>query len=50
MRWPRAVRTDRPVPAIGLTMRENWLPTQLQKNFLDLIQKRIVGSLSLTKA
>ena len=37
-----------PVPAIGLTMRENWLPTQLQKSFLDLIQKRIVGSLALT--
>jgi DNA-binding transcriptional LysR family regulator len=38
-----------PVPTIGLTMRENWLPTQLQKNFLALIQKRIVGSLSVTK-
>ena len=38
-----------PVPAVGLTMRENWLPTQLQRNFLDLIQKRIVGSLSVTK-
>ena len=38
-----------PVPAIGLTMRENWLPTQLQKNFLALIQKRIVGSLSVTR-
>ena len=37
-----------PAPSIGLTMRENWLPTQLQKNFLELIQKRIVGSLELT--
>jgi DNA-binding transcriptional LysR family regulator len=39
-----------PVPAIGLTMRENWLPTQLQKSFLDLIQKRIVGSLAMTQS
>jgi LysR family transcriptional regulator, regulator for genes of the gallate degradation pathway len=38
-----------PTPAIGLTMRENWLPTQLQKSFLELIHKRIVGSLALTK-
>jgi LysR family transcriptional regulator of gallate degradation len=37
-----------PVPSIGLTMRVNWLPTQLQKNFLDLFQKRIVGSLLTT--
>jgi DNA-binding transcriptional LysR family regulator len=34
-----------PVPSIGLTMRENWLPTQLQTCFLDLVHKRIVGSL-----
>lgn len=34
-----------PVPSIGLTMRENWLPTQLQNCFLDLVHKRIVGSL-----
>ncbi len=39
-----------PVPSIGLTMRQNWLPTQLQSNFIDLIQKRIVGSLMPTKA
>lgn len=38
-----------PVPSIGLTMRENWLPTQLQASFIDLIQKRIVGSLTSTK-
>jgi DNA-binding transcriptional LysR family regulator len=38
-----------PVPSIGLTMRENWLPTQLQADFIDLIQKRIVGSLMPTK-
>jgi len=31
-----------PVPSIGLTMRENWLPTQRQASFIDLIQKRIV--------
>lgn len=38
-----------PVPAIGLTMRENWLPTQIQASFLELIQKRIVGSLVVDK-
>jgi DNA-binding transcriptional LysR family regulator len=38
-----------PVPSIGLTMRTNWLPTQLQANFIDLIQKRIVGSLAPAK-
>ena len=38
-----------PVPSIGLTMRENWLPTELQTNFIGLIQKRIVGSLMPTK-
>ncbi len=39
-----------PVPAIGITMRENWLPTQLQGNFLDLVRRRIVGSLAITKS
>jgi LysR family transcriptional regulator of gallate degradation len=34
-----------PVPSIGLTTRSNWLPTQLQTNFMDLIRKRIMGSL-----
>ncbi len=38
-----------PVPEIGLTMRENWLPTQIQASFLELIQKRIVGSLVVAK-
>lgn len=38
-----------PVPSIGLTMRQNWLPTQLQKEIIDLIKKRIVGSLSPLK-
>ena len=38
-----------PVPSIGLTTRENWLPTQLQANFIDLIHSQIVGSLTLTK-
>ena len=36
-----------PAPSVGITMRENWLPTQLQANFLELIQKRVVGALSL---
>ena len=35
----------KPVPCFGLTMRENWLPTQLQANFIDLIQNRFVGAL-----
>lgn len=39
-----------PVPCFGLTMRENWLPTQLQANFVDLIQSRIVGALTPTTA
>jgi DNA-binding transcriptional LysR family regulator len=34
-----------PVPSLGLTMREGWLPTRLQTDFIDLINKRIVGSL-----
>lgn len=38
-----------PVPSIGLTVRENWLPTQLQADFIDLVQKRIVGSLLPTQ-
>jgi DNA-binding transcriptional LysR family regulator len=38
-----------PVPAVGLTMRQNWLPTPLQQSFLALIQQKIVGSLALTK-
>jgi DNA-binding transcriptional LysR family regulator len=31
-----------PVPSIGLTIRDNWLPTQLQANFIALVQKRII--------
>lgn len=38
-----------PVPEIGLTLRENWLPTQLQTNFINLIQRQIVGSLMPTR-
>jgi DNA-binding transcriptional LysR family regulator len=34
-----------PVPCIGLTTRENLLPTQLLTSFIELVQKRIVGSL-----
>jgi hypothetical protein len=39
-----------PVPTIGLTMRENWVPTKMQQSFRDLIQKRIIGSLTLTNS
>ena len=38
-----------PAPWIGLTMRENWLPTQLQANFIDLVHTQIVGSLMPAK-
>ncbi len=34
-----------PIPWIGVTMRNNWLPTQLQANFLRLIRKRMTASL-----
>jgi len=37
-----------PVPTFGLTMRENWLPTQRQASFIELIEKRIVRSLMPT--
>jgi DNA-binding transcriptional LysR family regulator len=35
----------KPIPSIGVTMRDNWLPTQLQANFLNLIRKRMTPSL-----
>jgi len=38
----------KPVPCFGLTMRENWLPTQLQTSFIELVQNRIVGALMPT--
>ena len=38
-----------PVPSFGLTMRENWLPTQRQASFIDLIRKRIARSLMPAK-
>jgi len=38
-----------PAPSIGLTMRDNWLPTQLQSNFLDLFQKQVAGSLLMKR-
>jgi LysR family transcriptional regulator, regulator for genes of the gallate degradation pathway len=34
-----------PVPSFGLTTRENWLPTQRQASFIQMIRKRIVLSL-----
>ncbi len=34
-----------PVPSIGVTMRDNWLPTQLQMNFLRLMRKQMTASL-----
>jgi DNA-binding transcriptional LysR family regulator len=38
-----------PVPSLGLTMRENWLPTRLQASFVELIEERIVGTLNWDK-
>jgi len=37
-----------PAPHIGITMRDNWLPTQLQSAFLELIQERMVGLITRT--
>jgi DNA-binding transcriptional LysR family regulator len=30
-----------PAPAIGITMRANWLPTRLHLDFIDLLRKRM---------
>ena len=38
-----------PVPWFGLTTRENWLPTERQASFMDLIRKRVVRSLMPTR-
>jgi len=34
-----------PVPSMGLMMRNGWIPTQLLDDFIDLVRRRIVGSL-----
>jgi DNA-binding transcriptional LysR family regulator len=33
---------DLPLPWMGLTMREGWLPTRLQSEFIELIQNRVM--------
>jgi LysR family transcriptional regulator, regulator for genes of the gallate degradation pathway len=38
-----------PIPAIGVTTRADWLPTQLQVNFLRLIRKQMTASLTPVK-
>jgi LysR family transcriptional regulator, regulator for genes of the gallate degradation pathway len=38
-----------PIPSIGVTTRADWLPTQLQLNFLRLIRKQMTASLSPVK-
>jgi LysR family transcriptional regulator, regulator for genes of the gallate degradation pathway len=38
-----------PVPSIGVTTRADWLPTQLQANFLRLIRKQMTTSLTPAK-
>jgi len=32
-----------PIPWMGLTMREGWLPTRLQSEFIELIQKHVMA-------
>jgi hypothetical protein len=39
-------KLEDPAPSIGITTRQNWLPTQLQSSVLDLIKQRVRGSLS----
>ena len=34
-----------PVPSMGLMMRNSWIPTQLLADFIELVRRRIVGSL-----
>jgi LysR family transcriptional regulator of gallate degradation len=38
-----------PIPSIGVTTRVDWLPTQLQVNFLRLIRKQMTTSLTPVK-
>jgi DNA-binding transcriptional LysR family regulator len=38
-----------PVPSIGLMTRKDWLPTQLQSSFIELIHRQIVDSFAPTK-
>jgi hypothetical protein len=35
-----------PSPSIGLTMRENWLPTRLQGEITAFIKRRVIESLN----
>lgn len=39
-----------PTPSIGLITRENWLPTRLQSDFIQMMKKRIVGSVTPAKS
>ena len=47
-----ALRVDPPGPApsIGLATRQNWLPTQMQRDVIALIKQRIAGSFSPLRA
>ncbi len=31
-------------PAIGVTMRAEWLPTSIHQDFIDLLQQRVAAS------
>lgn len=39
-----------PTPSIGLITRENWLPTRLQADFIQMMRKRIVSSVAPAKS
>jgi LysR family transcriptional regulator, regulator for genes of the gallate degradation pathway len=40
-------RPIRPVPALGITMRANWLPTRLHQDFIDLLRTHVKESAEL---
>jgi len=33
-----------PVPSIGITMRADWLPTQIHLDFIDLLRRNVAGN------
>jgi LysR family transcriptional regulator, regulator for genes of the gallate degradation pathway len=35
-----------PVPAIGITMRSDWLPTRLHRDFLELLRSEVTASIA----
>jgi DNA-binding transcriptional LysR family regulator len=41
---PLAFGPIQPLPSIGITMRANWLPTQLHLDFIDLLRSNVAGN------